>query len=49
MPGIQELQVFSPEITLLSAVAAEAPLNFLLSVLDICPKESYIMNSTREP
>ena len=47
---IQELQARCPEITLLNAVAAKGPLNFLLSVsvLDICPKDSYIINPTRE-
>ena len=45
---IQELQARCPEITLSNAVAAAGPLNFLLSVLDICPKDSYIINLTRE-
>jgi hypothetical protein len=49
MPGIQELQARCPEITLLIAVAAEGPLNFLLSVLDICPKESYIIDLLGNP
>jgi len=47
-PRIQELQARCPEITMWNAVAAKGPLNFLLSVLDICPKDSYIINSTRE-
>ena len=47
-PRIQELQAISPEITIWNAVAAKGPLNFLLSVLDICPKGSYIINPTRE-
>jgi hypothetical protein len=47
-PRIQELQARSPEITIWNAVAAKGPLNFLLSVLDICPKGSYIINPTRE-
>jgi hypothetical protein len=49
MPGIQELQARCPEITLLIAVAAEGPLNFLLLVLDICPKESYIIDLLGDP
>jgi hypothetical protein len=46
-PGIQELQARSPEITLSIAVAAKGPLNFLLLVLDICPKVGSIIDITR--
>jgi len=36
-PRSQEIQARCPEIIMSIAVAAEGPLNFLLSVLDICP------------
>jgi hypothetical protein len=37
-----------PGNNIIDCCGSKGPLNFLLSVLDICPKDSYIINPTRE-